>query len=229
MVGSHAKGRRNAGKAWEENKKGRGSSRRPRGRRTGTGGTSPRNPQECILNKSMATTTAPAQAASSSAPAPILATGDWTKNLVHLAKTAELKSVSPRYPSSPRRRANSRLVSLHAHSKPSYSPPARLPAPPFHTAPHSPNHVTSLRRRVVFVVLFSISTIRRGVKETCANITAPHRAYPLRACRARTEEQSYPGSQGAEEQVRLPPSLTPCVRPSHPTALFALTPPKNPF
>ena len=47
----------------------------------------------------MATTTAgsSAQASSSSVPVsastPILATGDWTKNLVHLAKTAELKSV----------------------------------------------------------------------------------------------------------------------------------------
>ncbi|KAI0707995.1 hypothetical protein C8Q76DRAFT_137966 [Earliella scabrosa] len=42
----------------------------------------------------MATTTAGSSAqASSSAAAhsPILATGDWTKNLVHLAKTAELK------------------------------------------------------------------------------------------------------------------------------------------
>ncbi|RPD56401.1 hypothetical protein L226DRAFT_513158 [Lentinus tigrinus ALCF2SS1-7] len=45
----------------------------------------------------MATTTAGSSAqASSSAPhtaahTPILATGDWTKNLVHLAKTAELK------------------------------------------------------------------------------------------------------------------------------------------
>ncbi|TBU46884.1 hypothetical protein BD309DRAFT_953136 [Dichomitus squalens] len=42
----------------------------------------------------MATTTAgsSAQASSSSPiPTPILATGDWTKNLVHLAKTAELK------------------------------------------------------------------------------------------------------------------------------------------
>ncbi|RDX49830.1 hypothetical protein OH76DRAFT_1403431 [Lentinus brumalis] len=41
----------------------------------------------------MATTTAgsSAQASSSAVHTPILATGDWTKNLVHLAKTAELK------------------------------------------------------------------------------------------------------------------------------------------
>ena len=60
------------------------------------GGTSPRDSHPHILNKSMATTTATAQPSSAvgPAPAPILATGDWTKNLVHLAKTAELKCVS---------------------------------------------------------------------------------------------------------------------------------------
>ena len=71
----------------------------------GWGDLSPRNPHRrhfafsISRNKSMATTTAgsSAQASSSSVPVsastPILATGDWTKNLVHLAKTAELKSV----------------------------------------------------------------------------------------------------------------------------------------
>ncbi|KAI0807988.1 hypothetical protein C8Q74DRAFT_1190212 [Fomes fomentarius] len=39
----------------------------------------------------MATSTAGSSAQASSSVAPILATGDWTKNLVHLAKTAELK------------------------------------------------------------------------------------------------------------------------------------------
>ena len=45
----------------------------------------------------------PAASSSSSAPhsAPILAQGDWTKNLVYLAKTAELKYVHTLHASSP--------------------------------------------------------------------------------------------------------------------------------
>ena len=65
------------------------------GGRTGAS-RSPRNPQRRILHKSMATTTAGSSAQASTSAAAhttILATGDWTKNLVHLAKTAELKSV----------------------------------------------------------------------------------------------------------------------------------------
>ena len=40
-----------------------------------------------------------------------------------------------------------------------------------------------------------------NVKEACPDAAAAHGAHPLRARRARTEEQGDPGSQGAEEQV----------------------------
>lgn len=63
----------------------------------------PQKPPSCVFNKSnMASTSAgqSAQASSSAAAAaaagnstPLLATGDWTKSLIQLAKTAELKCV----------------------------------------------------------------------------------------------------------------------------------------
>lgn len=61
----------------------------------------PQKPPSCVFDKSnMASTSAagpPAQPSSATAPGaastPLLATGDWTRSLIQLAKTAELKYV----------------------------------------------------------------------------------------------------------------------------------------
>lgn len=96
---SHASGRR-AHKAWECAKNRDDSSRRTR-----VAALLPQKPPSCVFDKSnMASTSAgqqqPAQASSSATAAaaagnstPLLATGDWTKSLIQLAKTAELKCV----------------------------------------------------------------------------------------------------------------------------------------
>ena len=171
------------------------------GGRTGAS-RSPRNPQRRILHKSMATTTAGSSAqASSSAAAhtPILATGDWTKNLVHLAKTAELKCVCL---SLPCRRPP------HAHRRrcaPVHRPPVcrTFAAYPgclgwwrFHPS-------ITTRAAEPFSCCRPCGTACSDVKETCPDPPAPHRTHPLGACGARAEEQGDPGPQGAEEQVRI--------------------------
>ena len=170
------------------------------GGRTGAS-RSPRNPQRRILHKSMATTTAGSSAqASSSAAAhtPILATGDWTKNLVHLAKTAELKCVCVSVP----------LSSSSACSSP---PLCSCPCPPVcRTFAAYPGclgwwrfHPSITTHAAEPFSCCPCGTACSDVKETCPDPPAPHRTHPLGACGARAEEQGDPGPQGAEEQVRI--------------------------
>ena len=158
----------------------------------------PQKPPPHILNKSMATTTAGSSAqASSSAAAhsPILATGDWTKNLVHLAKTAELKCVPA---------TSSYLPSLTLPLDPLRSRciliSGSLPLAFLSIAPNICHNLPGGVRRDPRMSL-SMRDDAWNVKEACPDAAAAHGAHPLRARRARTEEQGDPGSQGAEEQV----------------------------
>lgn len=170
------------------------------------------------MSSGMHATAAGSSAATTSlnASTPLLATGDWTKNLVHLAKTAELKCVCvllsssvkctlPRYrhPDASGICTIGRIARCCDQSRILFSwmclfTYARMTSVVIGACDCS-CHL--LRLRLFCGCHCDLGFQLTCVQKACIDITTPYRAHLIRTCITGPQEQVIARPEGAEEQV----------------------------